>query len=288
LIDLAVEELGEAELRQIAGDLAQQTYAAQQARGDTTALMRQVFELRADRIIGIRAAGRLSWARETGTRARMLDSVEASLLPVRERWDDIGSPTDPQLVNALLGWAWDIPDIRRAVGEAYGENRPSREAFGRLLRGWLDGRPLVAIAEDAALTIDDMLAVHAKVVTYELRTAVEQGIALLRKFCEMEERPISNNVLEFPEHLRFGVPTPAGRVLAGSIRHRRAAVALGTSPELARESADDRETILTGARELLTQTERWLPLLGRLVLENTIIDLQRPSAALSEEADQTE
>jgi hypothetical protein len=128
-----------------------------------------------------------------------------------------------------------------------------------------------------------MLAVHAKVVTYELQTAVEQGIALLRKFCEVQGRPISNNVLEFPEHLRFGVPKPAGRVLASSIRHRRAAVALGSSPELAGESADDRERVLTRARELLTQTERWLPLLGRLVLENTIADLQRPSAAPAEE-----
>jgi hypothetical protein len=94
LIDLAAEELGEAELRQIAGNLAEQTYAAQQARDDTTALMRQVFELRADRIIGIRAAGRLSWVRETGTRARMLDSVEASLLPARDSWNNIATPTD--------------------------------------------------------------------------------------------------------------------------------------------------------------------------------------------------
>jgi hypothetical protein len=93
----------------------------------------------------------------------------------------------------------------------------------------------------------------------------------------MAGRPISTSVLEFPEHLRFGVPTPAARVLASSIRHRRAAVALGATPELGGESADDREEILTRARELLTDTERWLPLLGRLVLENTIADLRQPS-----------
>jgi helicase len=282
LIDLAVEELGEDELRRTASDLAQETYAAQQAHDDTTALMRQVFELRADRIVGIRAAGRLGWVRETGTRARMLDSVETSLLPARDSWDNITTPTDPGLVDALLGWAWELPDIRRAIEEAYGDDRPSKQEFGQVVREWLDGRPLVEIAADAALTIDDMLAVHAKVVTYELQTAVEQGIALLRKFCEMEGRPISNNVLEFPDHLRFGVPTPAGRVLASSIRHRRAAVALGASPELAGESAEDREKVLNGARDLLTQTDRWLPVLGRLVLENTTADLRRPVAARDE------
>jgi hypothetical protein len=284
LIDLAAEELGEAELRQIARDLAQQTYAAQQAHHATTALMRQVFELRADRIIGIRSAGRLGWVRETGTRARMLDSVEKSLLPSRDSWDDIASPIDPALVDAVLAWAWDLPDIQRAIREAYGDDRPTREAFGHLLHGWLNGRPLAEMATEATLSIDDMLAVHAKVVTYELQTTVEQGIALLRKFCEVQERPISSSVVEFPEHLRFGVPTPAGRVLAGSIRHRRAAVELGNSPELAGESGADRESLLTGARELLADTERWLPLLGRLVLDNTIMDLARPSASPAEDA----
>jgi hypothetical protein len=276
LIDLAAEEIGEDALRRIAGDLAQQTYAAAQAHDDTTSLMRQVFELRADRIIGIRTAGRLSWVRETGTRARMIDLVETALLPALDNWEDITSPTDPGLVDALLGWAWQLPDIRRAIDDAYRGDQPTQEEFGHLIRGWLDGRPLVEIAADAALAVDDMLAIHAKVVTYGLQTALEQGIALLRKFCEIRGRPISNNVLEFPDHLRFGVPTAAGRVLAGSIRHRRAAVALGASPELAGESGEDRERVIDGARDLLTQTDRWLPVLGRLVLDNTIADLRLP------------
>ncbi len=105
LIDLAAEEIGEPELVQIAADLAEQTYAAQQAQEKTTALMRQVFELRAQRIVGIRAANRLGWVRETGARARMLDSVESSLLPARDRWDDIDTPADPRLIEALVGWA---------------------------------------------------------------------------------------------------------------------------------------------------------------------------------------
>jgi helicase len=99
----------------------------------------------------------------------------------------------------------------------------------------------------------------------------------------MAGRPISTSVLEFPEHLRFGVPTPAARVLAGSIRHRRAAVALGVTPELGGESADDRAEILTHARDLLADTERWLPLLGRLVLDNTIADLRQPATELGDE-----
>jgi helicase len=275
LIDLAAVELGEDRLRRMARDLSERTYAAEQASPDTAALMHRVFELRAERIIGVRAAGRLSWIRETGARARMLDSVGDSLLSARSRWDDIRSPIDPALVDALLGWAWGLPEIERAIGEAYRDEPPTREEFGDLLRGWLDGRPLLEIGSRAALEMDDMLAVHAKVVTYQLQTTIEQGIALLRKFCEVRGLAISNAVLEFPEHLRFGVPTPAGRVLAGSVRHRRAAVALGASPELANESGDNRERILEVARELLTETGRWLPALGRLVLDNTVVDLRR-------------
>ena len=62
----------------IAGGIVQQTYAAQQAGPDATALMRQVFELRASKLAAIRRAGRLGWIRETGARPRMLESVVAN------------------------------------------------------------------------------------------------------------------------------------------------------------------------------------------------------------------
>jgi hypothetical protein len=156
-----------------------------------------------------------------------------------------------------------------------------RIAARGIVGAWLDGRPLVDIAAESSLTVDEMLAVHATVITYELQTAIEQGIALLRKFCEASGQAVSTNVVEFPDHLRFGVPTPAGRILGGAIRHRRAAVALGTSRELAGPASVDRDDVFGRARELLVDTERWLPVLGSLVLENTIADLEQPSARTS-------
>jgi len=57
------------------------------------------------------------------------------------------------------------------------------------------------------------------------------------------------------------------------LRQRRAAVALGESDELVNYSPDDRQQIMTAARRFLEVRERWLPSLGRLVLENTGLDL---------------
>jgi helicase len=58
--------------------------------------------------------------------------------------------------------------------------------------------------------------------------------------------------MAFPEHLRFGVPTKAALILlAGGIRHRRAAVALGNDPQLREIENDDRDGILNIARNLL-------------------------------------
>lgn len=274
LIDLAAEELGADALRRLAGNLADETYAAREAEPETRALMRQVFELRADRILGLREAGRLGWIRDTGTRARMLDSVEQSLKPSLENWDSLDEPADPILVDALLRWAWELPEIQRSIREAYRDDPPTPEAFAQLVRGWLEGKPLVDIATSADLPIDDMLAVHSKVIAYQLQTAVEQGIALLGRLCESEGRPISDSVYEFSDYLRYGVSTPAGRILAGSIRHRRAAVALGNCQELM--AVHDREVVLEIASELVQQTARWLPHLGRLVLAQTVSDLPEP------------
>lgn len=279
LIDLAAEELGEEELVRIAGELSRETYAARQAQPETVALMKQVFELRARRVAEIGSSGRLGWIRETGTRARMLASVEAKLLPMRERWDDINSASDPELTEALLAWAWDLPEVAEAVNEVYRDAPPSRLLFEQVLAAWIDGKPLVEVARQSSIEIDTMLAVHARVITYVLQVSIEQAVALLRKLLEASDREMSQAVVDYPEHLRFGVPTPAARVLAsGGVRHRRAAVALGRSPELATQDGNDEEEIRVNARRLLDDRERWLPVMGKLVLTNTLADLRDRSA----------
>lgn len=274
LIDLAAEELGEDELVRIAHDLSSKTFAARQAEPDSLALMREVFGLRARRVAAIRSTGHLDWIRETGTRARMLDSVETSLLPLRERWDDISEPTDPEIIEAMLTWAWEQPDMKEAVSEAYRGAAPTRDDFAEMLTMWLKGKPLVEMATSAGLNIDIMLGVHSRILNYVLQVAVEQAISLLRKFLEASEKELAPAVIEFPEHLRFGVPTRGARVLAaGGVRHRRAAVVLGQSPEVSAIAVENREQIFSTVRHLLEDRDRWLPRLGRLVLDNTIEDL---------------
>ena len=283
LIDLAAEELGEAELVRIAGELSIQTFAARQTEPDTAALMKQVFELRAQRVAAIERAGRLSWIRETGSRARMLESVEVGLLPLRESWDDLDVATDPALVEVLLQWAWDLPEVSEAVREAYRDAPPSREQFGQTLEAWINGLPLVELAQQADVEIDTLLGVHSRVISYVLQVVIEQAVVLLEKLLLASERELSQAVIDFPEHLRFGVPSFAARILlASGLRHRRAAVDLGRSPELSENTAD-RSVILSTARTLLEDQERWLPTMGRLILDNTIEDLASAPEAGGEE-----
>jgi helicase len=242
--------------------------------------MQEVFDLRARRVSGILRAGRLGWIRETGTRARMLDSVEASLLPSREEWDDIVDPTDPGLLDAIITWAWGLQDLQDAVSAEYRDAFPSLETFRRTVGSWIDGHPLVDIASEAGLQMDAMLGVHRGVLTYALQVAVEQGVGLLKKLCEASDRGISQAVVDFPDHLKFGVPTQTACILAGEgVRHRRAAVALGAAAELRPISRDDRAGVIREARRVLQQEERWLPTLGRLVLDNTRFDLQEKAVA---------
>jgi len=272
LIDLAAEELGEDELIRIAKELSNQTFAAQQAGPEIVNLMEQVFTLRAQRVTAVKNAGRLSWIRETGARMRMLDLVEAKLLPLRERWDNIKTPTDPELLKALLKWARELPEVAKTIKSAYQDKPPSRSDFANTVVGWLEGRSFVDLASQENINVDTILSVHSKVISHALQAAVEQGIALLKKLLEAKEHELSQAVVDFPDHLRFGVPTTAAKILAANgVRHRRAAVALGLSPEL--ESITDRKDVFLLARDLIEDDERWSRSMGKLVLNNTKFDL---------------
>jgi helicase len=281
LIDLAAEEVGEEAFIQQAMKLADETFASLQAQEDSKILLRDVFALRARRVEGIRSAGRLSWIRETGTRVRILDVVEKGLLHRREIWDDIIDPIEPGFVGLVLDWAWEQKEFQDALREAYRlENEDDinsvRESFSEILISWLGGDRFIRISERSELGIDDLLGVHTHVVSFVLQTLVEQGILLLGKLLESQQKSLSSAVLRFPDHLRFGVPTTNAKVLAaGGVRHRQAAVELG------RWLTGDQgvlvaplSTLCSLARqEILAQRSEWDVRLGVLVVKNTLTDL---------------
>jgi superfamily II DNA/RNA helicase len=249
LVDLAATEIGEEELLRLATNLADQTFASRQTDAASKQLLRDVFGLRARRVSALHAAGRLGWIRETGTRVRMVDVVENGLLPMRPTWDDISDPADASFINPILEWAWAQHELQEAARDAFRigaefDVNSVREPFFLTVTLWLSGASFVQIAERASLSVDDLLGVHSRVLTFALQTIVEQGITLLQKLLESREQTAAPVVLQFPEHLRFGVPTTAGCVLAANgVRHRRAFVAIGNAAELRGFRPDDRAGI---------------------------------------------
>ena len=227
----------------------------------------------------MRTAGKLEWIRQTGARLRLLDAVETGLMPRRPRWDDIADPLDPGFVRTLLEWALEQKDMQAAVREAYRLDNedisPVKEPFINAVSLWLKGARFREIAPVSNLELDAFLNLHGRVVSYTLQALVEQGVALLAKLLEDLRQPLASAVLLFPEHLRFGVPTAAARILAsGGIRHRSAAIELGNALMAAGVASEDRGTIFTAAlRSLEAYGDPWQQRLGSLVFNNTRRDL---------------
>ncbi|MCB9610567.1 MAG: DEAD/DEAH box helicase [Polyangiaceae bacterium] len=287
LIDLATEEIGEEALVAEAIRLADQTFASQQADVASKQLLQKVFELRARRVVGIRSAGRLDWIRETGARPRMLDSVESGLLAERATWDDVTEPLDASVVRTMLEWAWGQADVQEALREAHrlednADTSALKQPFFDTVSAWLSGARFKDIAPVSGLDLDELLGLHGRVVSYVLQTTIEQGVALLAKLLEGQGRLLAPAVIAFPEHLRFGVPTVAARVLAsGGVRHRSAAVELGNA---LRSAGDDRSTLMAAARRgLRVNAAAWEEHLGALVYKNTLWDL---SSAIGDESEE--
>lgn len=276
LIDLVTDEIGEDALVAEAIRLADQTFAAQQANTESKQLLQNVFELRARRVIGIRSAGRIDWIRKTGARLRMLDAVETGLLTKRSTWDDVVDPIDASIINVILEWVWEQTELQEEVNTYWIEidNVMGRkQLFFDTVNAWLRGvrfRNIVAISK---LELDNLLSFHGHTVSYVLQTLVEQGVTLLAKLLEGQNRTLAPAVLALPEYLRFGVPTEVARILAISgLRHRSAAVALGN--ELHSFISKDRFAVCSAAYNLLRDSsELWEQRLGTYVFKNSLKDM---------------
>jgi hypothetical protein len=55
-------------------------------------VLRSVFALRASRLVALRVDGKITWARQTWARVRLIDSVEQELLPCCSDWQANADP----------------------------------------------------------------------------------------------------------------------------------------------------------------------------------------------------
>jgi ATP-dependent DNA helicase len=279
LIDLAAEEITEERLVELAVALADQTFAAQGADEDSRELLRTVFRLRATRVAGVRTAGRIDWIRQTGARLRMLETVEADLVAQFAGWETLEDPVNEAFVDAMLQWSWEhgylAGDIRRAYRlQPTDDVNSVRLSFFFAVRRWLAGDTYAQIAAACGTDVDDVLAVQTGAISFGLQIVVEQGIALLSRLLDSQGRAVAAAVEAFPDHLRFGVPTAGARALCNAgIRHRRAAILLGTRLEVQALVGADRRTLLEKVAQLFeVDEEGWRGRLGALIYQNTLAD----------------
>lgn len=277
LIDLAAEEVDEATLVGLASGLASQTFAAQRLPESSRTILDDVFRIRARRVAALARTDGLTWIKETGARARLLDGV-LGLVSAFGSWETVSDPLDHRLLSVLVDWVWRQPEASFAIATAYrmdggdggGDIDSVKRDFVTQVSCWMAGNSFVEIARSVGRDIDDVLAIHANLVSFVFQTLVEQAVALLVKVFEAQMRELPEAVRAFPDHLRFGVPSRSALLLGRRLRHRRAAVLLG---EVVDVSQGDQLEAFRVAREFLRLDELWGVRLGGLVLRNTIRDL---------------
>lgn len=280
LVELLHDDVGDDEFREIAATLATHTFAAQQLDQGARNLLVDVFTMRATRLTGLRTNGRLGWIRETGARARLIDSVVADLVPLLDNWDTVESPQAPELIDAFLTWAYRQPDFREDLREAFPvaerippQNLPDPASVRDIVARWINGDSFADIAAATGRTVDGVLRIYGKVISYSLATLIEQAVAVLQRYLADTDLVIAEAVAMLSEYLRFGVASPAARTLmAAGVRHRRAAILLGDH-----RAMTDFENVLREPREIarniINSEDGWQETLGQFVFERTVADL---------------
>lgn len=278
LIELIRDELGAEQFVSIAETLAAETFAAARATEQERQLLFSVFQLRAQRLVEMRSSGRLVLAQETSARPRLVDAVLDGFLPRYADWESIESPLDPNLIRLVVDWVFEQSGFTEEAETVYRRTGVTdlKSSLSELLLAWLEGLPFTEIAARAGVGIDVLLRIHAKLVLFDLVTLVEQAVAILQQHLTSEGSTLAPAVASLPDFVRFGVSTAAARELMGKgVRHRAAAVKLGAHSAMSSpDNLFSLSTPLTIARDLLTDTDTWLPRLGDLVYQRTVADVR--------------
>lgn len=281
LIELIAEEIGDDEFLRLAVDLSDHTFAAHQLPAGSAVTLRTVFELRAQRLITLRAEGKIAWLRDTGAKVRLLDFVEQALLPSRADWMSPVDPVSDELVSALLEWSWQDKELKADVRTTFrldeGEDTESvKLKFFEIIRHWVHGETFSQIAQSTQMDIDDILGIHTRAISYSLQTLVEQGISLLARLLIERGIVVNEGVPAFIEHLKFGAPSNIGILLANAgVRHRKAYVELGNAMRSLAISINSANAKAVARQSLDAHSEAWRGALGDFVFSNTLNDVGR-------------
>ena len=280
LIDLAVTEIGDAEFRQEALLLVEQTFAGRHMNPECCTLLHNIVQLRSERVLEVRGAGRLEWIRASGANPRMLDIVERSLFPAYAKWHEEENPLDRELMVTLMDWAWNQPDVQQAAVRYYNlasvADLPTvQPGFFEATRLWLLGVSPKEIALQTGIETGQWLAIYTGVLSYAVQTVVEQGIALIEQLLGSHGLPLGPGARALPGLLRYGVPTNAGSALAvAGVRHRSAYVSIGSLyAAMSADFIDSTSLALEALSHLQSNEAPWREGLGDLVYENTVNDL---------------
>lgn len=279
LIELIAEEIGDAEFLRLAADLSDHTFAAHQLPAGSAVTLRRVFELRAQRLIALRADGKIAWLQETGAKVRLLEFVEQGLLPRRVDWASPVDPASDELLSTFLEWAWQDKELKSEVHVAFrlddGQDPESvKLKFFEIIRQWVRGATFAEITRSTQMEVDDILGIHNRVVAYSMQTLVEQGVSLLGRLLLERGIEVSEGVPAFVEHLKFGVSSHYGVLLAnGGVRHRKAYVALGNAIQALVPPVEPASAKEVALRSLENHSDGWRVALGELVYLNTLKDV---------------
>ena len=249
-----------------------------QSGQESQELLKEVFRLRVSRIIALRTSGSLPWIRETGARPRMIEQVQTGLLPLLPSWDKVDSAMNQEFLTAIIDWAFTLPEFAYAVRDAFrvkndADLAPLRVSVEIFIKGWISGKRFIELANDLQLTVNELIGVYSSLIAFSFQTIVEQGISLLGKILEAQQQELAPAAIEFPEFLRFGVPSMTARILCSEgLRHRRAALRLGEA--ISSDVEDSRFICLAANEGLLGNADAWRNDLGALIYENTLVDLQ--------------
>jgi helicase len=281
LVELLRDDMGDDDFRRVAASLASSTYAWQRSEANERTALENVFVLRAERLGGLRTAGRVGWAAGTGVKVRLLDSIADSLAPAFDRWETVDDPADVELLRVLLAWAWRQPDFQAALRAAYPdkelvppERLPDPADLLEQLRLWLTGSTFAQISTATTSDVNRLLRIHTGVLSYAFSTLVEQAVVVLDQLFAESELNLSPTIAMLPDYIRYGARSLSARnLMAEGVRHRRAANLLGADLAM----GDPGNFFLTErdiARTLMqADPDRWRGDLGAFVYERTARDL---------------
>lgn len=213
IIDLLGEDVNVEELDNAIRDLIQETFASYQASASEKITLDQLVALRGEKIRHYITNGEFTFIKKSSLNLRIFEELKDRIDLENLIWTETINSLDDKFLDLIINIISGLPVVQYRLNKfnqqylRYKEKYLDFEILKKIIKLWVNGGWFKEVSDTYLNDVDLSIKVINSLIGYEMQSIISSIIHIIDLKLTEREVKISQEILDFPQYLIYGLRT---------------------------------------------------------------------------------